>query len=124
MPAAVAPSVSTALEPPLSVEATPPLAPVLAPAFELWKPQPAAFVGQDAPQKVADTAAKKESCIQPECCLPERLALPKACAQPSVMVLDAGLIILYCGAPQIMSRKKGYSDISSNFAGWFRAVCL
>ena len=49
MPAAVAPSVSPALEPPLSVEATPPLAPVLAPAFELWKLQPAAFVGQDAP---------------------------------------------------------------------------
>ena len=99
MPATVAPSVSPALEPPLSVEATPPLAPVLVPAFELWKLQPAAFVGQDAPQKVADAATKKESCIQPECRLLELVALPKAPTQASVMVLDAGLIILYCGVP-------------------------
>ena len=117
MPAAVAPSASPALEPPLSVEATLPLAPVLAPAFELWKLQPAAFVGQDAPQEVADAATKKKSYIKPECRSLELVALPKAAAQASVMVLDAGLIILYCGAPQIMSRKKGCSDITGNFAG-------
>ena len=70
-----------------------------APAFELWKLQPAACVGQDAPQKVADAAAKKKSCMKPKCRSLELIALPEAAAQNFVMVLDAGLIILYCGGP-------------------------
>ena len=37
LPAIVAPSVPTALKTPLSVEAAPPLVPVLAPGFEPWK---------------------------------------------------------------------------------------
>ena len=123
LPATVAPSVSLALKPPLSVEAAPPLAPVLAPAFELWKLQPAAFVGQGAPQEVIDAATKKKSGIKPECCSSELIALPEAAAQVSVMVLDPGLIILYCIAPQIMSRKKEYPNIARGFAGWFLAVC-